>query len=93
MTFPLFERAVERGVLEGQSALAFKYCRAQRDAGKSFIGCEIIRSAPIKIRQEKARGPHAYFVPFRSLAGEVLCSFERRPKPLTPAARVRRLVQ
>ena len=71
MTFPLFERAVERGVLEGKSGIIV----APTATGKSFIGCEVIRSAPIKIRQEKARGPHAYLVPFRSLAGEVYDHF------------------
>ena len=59
MTFPLFERAVERGVLEGQSALIV----APTATGKSFIGCEVIRSA-----LEKGKpGPHAYVVPLRPL--------------------------
>jgi hypothetical protein len=41
LTFPLFERAVEHGVLERQSALIV----APTATGKSFIGCEVIRSA------------------------------------------------
>jgi superfamily II helicase len=44
LTFPLFERAVERGVLEGQSALIV----APTATGESFIGCEVIRSASRK---------------------------------------------
>ena len=67
MTFPLFERAVERGVLEGRSALIV----APTATGKSFIGREVVRSS-----LEKGRpGPHAYLVPFRSLAGEVYDHF------------------
>jgi helicase len=67
LTFPLFERAVERGVLEGQSALIV----APTATGKSFIGYEVIRSA-----LERAKpGPHAYLVPFRSLANEICDGF------------------
>jgi hypothetical protein len=41
LTFPLFERALERGVLEGQSALSIDHW-APTATGKSFIGREAV---------------------------------------------------
>ena len=67
ISFPLFERAVERGLLEGKGALVV----APTATGKSFIGREVVRSA----LESGKPGPHAYLVPFRSLANEVYDGF------------------
>ena len=67
MTFPLYERAVERGVLEGRSALIV----APTATGKSFIGHQVV---PGSLPTEKDRSA-AYLVPFRSLANEVYDHF------------------
>lgn len=61
--FPLFARAQRAGVFDGESAVIV----APTATGKSHIGREAIARALSRGQP----GPHAYLVPFRSLASEV----------------------
>ncbi|MQA85102.1 MAG: DEAD/DEAH box helicase [Streptosporangiales bacterium] len=77
--FPLYERAREAGVLDGESALIV----APTATGKSHIGREALAAAS----RRGAPGTHAYLVPFRALAGEVFETL--RPLFEASGARVR----
>lgn len=74
LDFPLFRRAEQAGVLDGASAVIV----ASTATGKSYIGQEAIARAIGR----GERGPHAYLVPFRSLAVEVRETLETRFAPL-----------
>jgi replicative superfamily II helicase len=64
LEFPLFQRAEQLGVLDGQSALIV----APTATGKSHIGITAIQRA---IARQKNGPTHAYLVPFRALAAEI----------------------
>lgn len=65
--FPLYERAVAAGVLDGEGALIV----APTATGKSFIGQQAIRGA-LERGEDRC---HCYLVPFRALADEVYETF------------------
>lgn len=74
MSFPLYTRALQQGILNGKSALIV----APTASGKSYIGKEII----INNLREKVDGSfvHAYLVPYRALASEIYDDFMDRLK-------------
>ncbi len=68
LTFPLYEKAKRRGILDGKNALII----APTASGKSYIGRDIIHKALIKGQNGLI---HAYLVPYRALAAEVYDDF------------------
>lgn len=80
-TFPLFERARERGALDTGDALIV----APTATGKSYIGRAILRQAVARGEP----GTHAYLVPYRALASEMYDSFQRELEHDRIEARVR----
>ncbi|MDD5308622.1 MAG: DEAD/DEAH box helicase [Deltaproteobacteria bacterium] len=65
--FPLYQRAAERGVLQGRSALIV----APTATGKSYVGREFARAAV----QAGLPGTSVYLVPYRALAQETYDRF------------------
>ncbi|NIR48546.1 DEAD/DEAH box helicase [candidate division KSB1 bacterium] len=69
MSFPLFDKASQAGVLDTGNALIV----APTATGKSYIGRRILRSAV----ERRERGVQVYLVPYRALATEMDHSFKK----------------
>jgi len=67
MSFPLFNNALQAGVLQTGNGLIV----APTATGKSFIGRRVIHAA----LEAKEKDVHAYLIPYRVLANEMYHSF------------------